>query len=1406
MTQKYSIGLDIGTNSVGWAVVDENNELVRYKKKNMWGSRLFEAANPAEGRRINRSARRRLKRRAQRINFLQQLLAPMVLLVDDGFFMKMNESMLHADDQKFDPLKASLEQAGYYQKDNSRLKYPTMYHLRKALMESDEQFDPPLVYLAIHHIIKYRGNFLYQGQSFDINSTQHIDENLTQSFEFLEDNFGISLADLASRQADIIAILRQSNKSKSQRKSDIMALFNLEKIQKSALEQVIKAFLGLTVNLHQIFSDLDKQSLDFSKFEEKREANDEALNGLSGEQLDYLELLQRVHSWVILQGVLRGGSSVSQAMISKYDDYARDLKFVKSLFKKHLSTHEYKEFFKSKEDAKGQHSHYTKYSESGWSYDEFIKDFKKYYEKAVENGADMTTAEAARFIDRLENREAFAKLRMSDNGAIPYQLHKDELIKIIEKQGQFYPELLETVDNGDGKEKYKLVRLIEHRIPYYVGPLQTSDKNKSEFSWMKRKENGDITPFNFYQKVDKLGSAEAFITNLTNNCTYLPDKPVLPKYSLLMSEFSVRNEIKNMRIDGEPVSIDFENGLFRDVFLRKKKVTTKDVMKYLRTSHHAIMVKNSHPEITGLSDKAGFHSSMSSYIDFTDKIGLDITLETSNPTYQMVENLIQWVTIFEDKGILKEKIKLEYGDRLSEMQIEQIVKRNYSGWASLSRELLTEIKSHPRGSVYGQSIIELMRTEPANFKQITSSEKFGIKSKLDAALEKFMADEEKTDYDLVRDLPASPSVKRGIWQAIKLVKEIVELQDGQKPEKIYIEMAKGSNGSDQTMKRKRAIEKLYEKVELDGKYVTKEDLKQLKYELKEFQKIDKRAWELYFRQLGKCAYSGKPIDPSQIAQTCQIDHIIPRSLVKDDSLDNKVLVLSAENQRKRESYPLDQKIIGERAALWRYWQDNGLMSPAKFARLTQTQEKYDKDMVSGGFIKRQLVETRQITKHVAGLFDRIYTPESGKSIVEPVKARITSEFRDKFDFPKSRSINDFHHAKDAYLTAVLGRYLAAKFDNRKRSVLYERYMSFQKDELINQSERQQREARELGFVLWGIDKKENLNKETGEITDGEQRMKTIGRTMRFNDCLVTKKTELNESGQLFDATLYKKTNTAKAKIARGKGLSVAKYGGHTSDKMAYMAAVELIDTKGKIVRKLVKIPLRIALVAASDDELVEWLKNELNAKQVKIVKNKIPKFQIIKTKDGSMLTLTSQADAGNFKQLRLPYATERWYAHLQKVFAGLEKISFDDATLARKVYYHLPDLVVRSGETGAYRYEFVDDAEQKIGEFFNELYRLLLDKIKVNVPFYGSQMIGKLEMFYRDFAASEDLSQKFHFLEEMLILSSGGPSYPSFEKIDISKQYFKSGTGKITTKTFYLDDIIFYQYSITGLKLKKQRL
>lgn len=74
VTGKYYLGFDIGTNSVGWAVTDENYNLCKFKKKSMWGIRLFEDAKTAEERRGQRASRRRLQRRKQRIVYFRKYL------------------------------------------------------------------------------------------------------------------------------------------------------------------------------------------------------------------------------------------------------------------------------------------------------------------------------------------------------------------------------------------------------------------------------------------------------------------------------------------------------------------------------------------------------------------------------------------------------------------------------------------------------------------------------------------------------------------------------------------------------------------------------------------------------------------------------------------------------------------------------------------------------------------------------------------------------------------------------------------------------------------------------------------------------------------------------------------------------------------------------------------------------------------------------------------------------------------------------------------------------------------------------------------------------------------------------------------------------------------------------------
>lgn len=110
--KKYSIGLDIGTNSVGWAVITDEYKVPSKKfkvlgntdrhsiKKNLIGALLFDSGETAEATRLKRTARRRYTRRKNRICYLQEIFSNEMAKVDDSFFHRLEESFLVEEDKK----------------------------------------------------------------------------------------------------------------------------------------------------------------------------------------------------------------------------------------------------------------------------------------------------------------------------------------------------------------------------------------------------------------------------------------------------------------------------------------------------------------------------------------------------------------------------------------------------------------------------------------------------------------------------------------------------------------------------------------------------------------------------------------------------------------------------------------------------------------------------------------------------------------------------------------------------------------------------------------------------------------------------------------------------------------------------------------------------------------------------------------------------------------------------------------------------------------------------------------------------------------------------------------------------------------------------------------------------------
>lgn len=178
--------------------------------------------------------------------------------------------------------------------------------------------------------------------------------------------------------------------------------------------------------------------------------------------------------------------------------------------------------------------------------------------------------------------------------------------------------------------------------------------------------------------------------------------------------------------------------------------------------------------------------------------------------------------------------------------------------------------------------------------------------------------------------------------------------------------------------------------------------------------------------MGKCAYTGNPIELSRLnGRKYNLDHIYPQCMVKDDSvLNNLVLVESEINDRKKDIYPVPDWVREKGSSLWKVLHEMHLMTDEKYRRLIRVNPLTDAERMD--FINRQLVETRQSSKVVASLLQEFY-PESE---IVYVKAGLVAEFRQELGLRKSRSVNDLHHAKDAYLNIVAGNLYHERF-NRK---------------------------------------------------------------------------------------------------------------------------------------------------------------------------------------------------------------------------------------------------------------------------------------------------------------------------------------------------------------------------------------
>lgn len=1154
--KEYFIGLDIGTNSIGWAVTDTNYNILKKNGKFLYGVRLFDEAQTAIERRVNRNNRRRLKRRNERLKFLKNSFEKYILEKDPLFFERLEDSFFYEEDKRIKQKNTLFNDENFKDKDFHK-KYPTIYHLRYDLMNSKEEHDVREVYLAIAHILKNRGHFLFENFEVEESGKGNNQDNLKELIRNFE-NYISTLEDLDFEIKDIdkfCDVLLDSSIRRKDKETNLKSLVNgKDKV-------VIRLLIGFETQLDKIYINNEaivenKNKINFSdsKYDEKYFE----LESILGDEIELIDRAKEIYDYVILQKILKDSNSISESKVKSYAKYKEDLIKVKYFIKKYFGDENYKLIFNSVE------------------YRKKVLEIKesKFKELKIEN----EDKEISDYIINSISEGTLLELQKSiSNSVVPMQLHLYELKKILDNASSYLP-FLNEVDSTNLSVKEKIVEIFKFRIPYFIGPLN----DRSEFSWLERNDyKTKVYPWNFNEVIDVKKSAENFITRMTRKCSYLHNENALAKNSLLYSKFMVLNELNNVKINGERLSTELKQKIYDECYLLNEKMSKNKLKKMLKLNNLYDDI-----EITGVDE---LNASLKSHIDMYKILGEDLKKDSYK---ELAENIIFWITVYNgDKKMILEKITEVYSGMLTQDQINKLSSLKYSGWGNLSRKFLTEVE-HYGEETAGEyvNLIDMMWDYSLNLMELLSN-KYKFLESLDELKEVKVIN--KLNYEnIMEDLVLSPSVKRSVWQTLRIIGEIKKIMKCD-PKKVFVEVTRKEDiVKTRKDKRKKQLEEKYKNI----KDVDKNILEELKNtDEKEFRR---KKLYLYFTQMGRCMYSGENIHLEDLfnSNIYDIDHIYPRSLTKDDSWNNLVLVRKDINGAKSNDYPLSNDIRKARHTFWTLLKNKGLISDIKYERLIGSEELSPEILEK--FVARQLVETSQTIKNVIEVLKTMFT----NTQMCYVKAEGVSEFRKRYEYFKVREISDLHHAHDAYLNIIVGNVYNEKFT--RNPILW---LKKNRDETKN------------GKNDYNLEKMfdNDIFVKDRKIFDKIEVNKKIERFLYQKFPLVTKRTK-EEKGAISDLQLIsKKAVDLKNMYIPIKGNNnilannLEKYGAFNKVSGSYFVLVSHI-VKKKRVRTLETIPVYISKKIKNKEDLILYFEEKTKLIEPKILIEKIPIKSVFK--------------------------------------------------------------------------------------------------------------------------------------------------------------------------------------------------
>ncbi len=1209
MKKDFYIGLDLGTDSLGWAATDTDYNFLRLKGKTAWGSRIFEGALSKKERRVYRSSRRRKERQKYRIQLLNSLFAEEISKVDKTFFLRLENANLHMEDKDKSInskylFKSIEEEKLFYDK------YPTIWHLRKSLINGDPfaLSDLRYVYLAIHHIIKYRGNFLKEGETNYNNVTEEVIERINNRLSLLAENIEEESSSLSKgKLTELKNILLDKNLNKVNKQKKIVELFDVV-----SCKEYITMFAAIVTGGNYKLSKIDKALESSINFTDNFEEIEDQIAQDLGDAFELVKCAKELYDFASLKELMGDEKYISFVMANIYEEHRNDLELLKKVIKeidknKDLSGKDslYHLVFKNEENNNyaalvGVNSKNKKIK---------LEDFNKEIEKILENNKEIINPSDYKKLDeKVKARQLLRTIAHNSTSLIPHQVHLIELKEILKNAEKKYPFIKDISE--------KIITLFKFRVPYYYGPLDS----RSEFAWVERKSNEKITPWNISEIVDDNATKEKFIKRLTNNCTYLLGEKVLPKVSLIFEEFMIRDRLNTMILNGALLTNETKY-LIYEYIISRNKTTVAQIKSFLKNK---TATKENDITISGIKEDVSFEATSHATLGKLFDLKHD---------FDKVEHLIFLATIYADD---KKSFKalLTNSKDLSKEQIKAILNLPTKKWAPLSKKLLCGI-SYVDDNGIAMSILDVMRETNQNFQMVYNNKDYGFKDLVDMHNNEITGNL-STNQKIAMILEDTPTItKRSINQALLVLDDIVKAS-GNNPKKIFIETTRENDVKLKGKEKDKRYVELKRLISKDIEIISKENKKELLNELELNQaNVKGRHLYLYFKQMGLDMYTGEKINIEDVFDSTKydLDHIVPQSLIKDDSLDNLVLVNRLANQRiKGSQYPLPRELKTDKVIkTWQYLHKIGAISDKKYNSLMRTSEITLEEIEV--FVNRQInvVDYANITlRNVL----KIKYPDTQLVFS---KAQYPALLRQELNIAKNRDINDAHHAVDAYLNVVAGNELTMKFSNVRR--IYA--------ERSNKEDKDSRSFNMDGY-LKNFVKKSDKN----GVTYAEKIKKNALR----HDALVTFKVDY-QNGALYNATIYRKANDSNLIPIHTNGplADVSKYGGYSDLSQAYIVAIEYNIGK-KRFKSLSRVPLLYIKLYGDNNEIL-WKKvigNDM-ASDIKIIK-RIHLNQKIKYNNCIYLLYTSGENRNNYKLAYQSYLDNELLDYVNKSLSNAKKI------------------------------------------------------------------------------------------------------------------------------------------------------